>query len=398
MNRPIVSIIVPIYNVEPYLTRCLKSLVNQTFGDIEIICVVAAARDNCLKICTSFAEKDSRLVIINQEPQGLSAARNKGISIARGTYIQFCDSDDYYDLRMCEVMCNAITSSGADLSMSETAVIRNGMPVQTGDPYYQVPFDGICNIDEHIFKKTNVFSWNKIFRKSIIDKYDIKFPFGLNCEDACFLFKYLSVSKTICYINKVLYFYVRRTDSLMSASSVSGAPRALDHVYILNDIAMFLHAWKMERAFGNIFAWIIVVYTNLAVLYGGEEISRDVFNIGVSLTKDIDYNRCMDIGYTKNEIARLYALKTNNFDLFLSTTSVLIKGTGADLIIPSLLSCFCFPWYIYKIFCMVYNKIISKPSIGLMLKAYIFFPYYALKSYLLLLSQTPYATGNSGRR
>jgi glycosyltransferase involved in cell wall biosynthesis len=90
VNRPSISIIVPVYKTEAYLSRCLDSLISQTFDAIEIICVVGISPDNSLAICETYAERDTRITVISQIPQGLSAARNEGLSHAKGLYIQFC--------------------------------------------------------------------------------------------------------------------------------------------------------------------------------------------------------------------------------------------------------------------------------------------------------------------
>jgi len=116
MTIPNVSIIVPIYNVEPYLHRCLDSLVNQTLKDIEIICINDCSPDNSLDILKEYAEKDERINIINFEKnQGVSVARNTGIEIAKGEYIGFVDSDDYVDLDFYEKLYKKARETDADM-------------------------------------------------------------------------------------------------------------------------------------------------------------------------------------------------------------------------------------------------------------------------------------------
>lgn len=97
-NQPKVSIIVPVYNVEKYLAKCLDSLVNQTLKDIEIICINDGSTDNSLEILNTYAQKDSRITIIDKKNEGVSAARNTGLNISKGEYIMFVDSDDYLEL------------------------------------------------------------------------------------------------------------------------------------------------------------------------------------------------------------------------------------------------------------------------------------------------------------
>jgi glycosyltransferase involved in cell wall biosynthesis len=336
MSSPVISIIVPVYKTEKYIARCLESLVNQTLQDIEIICVVSPAGDNSLAICKLFAEKDDRLIIIIQQPQGLSAARNEGLLYARGRYIQFCDSDDYCEPSMCAKLYNAAIVTDADIIVSGIKPVYKQSSI-CNDFYYHVPFQGLCTITNKVFKKTNVFVWNKLFKKMLIFIYNIKFPKNLNCEDACFFFKYLMIAKSIYYIDEPLYCYVQHPGSLIELSSIPNAPRAMDHVYILNDISLFMHTWGLEKNQKSIFAWIVVVFTFLACWYGGRNIYHKAFATSIAIIK--------------NE----------------------------KLVISILEYCYLFPWYIYKIFCLTYNHPLPKRNMLFFLKAYLFFPYHTLK-------------------
>lgn len=106
---PEISIIVPVYNVEKYLPRCIDSILAQTFTNFELILVDDGSPDNCGAICDEYAQKDSRVVVIHKENQGVSSARNRGLDVAQGKYIMFCDSDDKVDARWCELLHKAIT-------------------------------------------------------------------------------------------------------------------------------------------------------------------------------------------------------------------------------------------------------------------------------------------------
>ena len=103
-NKPVISVIIPIYNSEKYLSECLNSVVNQTLHDIEIICVNDGSTDSSLEILEDYQSKDKRIKIINQEHNNAGSARNKGLEIARGEYLSFLDSDDYFDLNMLKEM------------------------------------------------------------------------------------------------------------------------------------------------------------------------------------------------------------------------------------------------------------------------------------------------------
>ena len=114
---PAVSIIVPVYNVEKYLRECLESIINQTFQDIEIICVNDGSTDNSRKILTEYAQTDSRIKITDKENGGLSSARNAGLKIAQGEFISFIDSDDWVDKTMIEKLYNNIRALNTDISI-----------------------------------------------------------------------------------------------------------------------------------------------------------------------------------------------------------------------------------------------------------------------------------------
>ena len=382
-EKPLVSLIVPVYKTERYLARCLDSLIAQTFADIEIICVVGVPPDNSLAVCEAYAGRDARIAVISQTPQGLSAARNEGLRRAKGQYIQFCDSDDRCDPAMCEKMYNAVTSSNADIAVCGIRAANERPSVKSfSEEYFKTPFAGMKIIDDGVFRKTNVFVWNKIFKKSIIDAFGITFPYGLSCEDACFLFKYLTAAKTVYYIEEPLYVYTRRRGSLMAESSAPNAPRALDHIYAINDVAAFRQTRGLDKRFKPAFAWTAELYTSLACLFGGERVYDEAFEAGCALLKDIDLDAVMEGG--GGHIVRLYALKKHDKELFFSNMQSYSK---AGMLLPAVRACFLFPWYIYKTYRLACNSPVQKRTIGMLLKAYLFFPYFSLVTYSTLVKR-----------
>ena len=108
MEQALISVIVPVYNVEKYLPECVESIISQTYGNLEIILVDDGSTDRSGKICDEFAEKDSRIVVIHQKNSGVSAARNRGLDVCKGDYISFVDSDDYYCTDLMESAMNAL--------------------------------------------------------------------------------------------------------------------------------------------------------------------------------------------------------------------------------------------------------------------------------------------------
>lgn len=236
---PKISVIIPVYNVEKYLAECLTSVVNQTFKDIEIICVNDGSTDNSPMILEEFAQKDSRIKIINQENQGMSCARNAGLAVATGEYITFVDSDDYIELKTYETIFNSLKQT-PDLICFGTNIIEQEIKrFEHRNKYYDIKFSGLQKATCKHLKNTDVSVWNKIFKASIIKKYNIIFPSKLHYEDYSFVNKYFICCKDVFYIKEKLYNYRRRPNSIMDNVFKNKSERILDHLIIFNDFFNF---------------------------------------------------------------------------------------------------------------------------------------------------------------
>ncbi len=252
---PKISVIVPIYNVEPYLEKCLDSLTSQTFKDIEIICIDDGSPDNSATIVKRYVAKDKRISLYQQKNQGLSAARNTGLEHAKAPYIMFCDPDDYYDLTMCAKMYDAIHTHDVDMAHCGIQVEYEAFHElkESDEKYYRIKFNGEQTITPNNFFQFDVSMLNKIFKKSIIDTYDLKFPVGLRYEDACFFFMYVAVApKTFC-IQKKLYHYLRRAASIMGQTFSKSDEKVLDHLNIMAVIYDFLIKNHIVKKFEMLF-------------------------------------------------------------------------------------------------------------------------------------------------
>lgn len=205
MKIPCVSVIVPVYNVEPYLHRCLDSLVNQTIKDIEIICINDCSPDNSLDILKKYAEKYERVKIIDFEKnQGVSVARNSGMMIAKGEYIGFVDPDDYVDLDYYEKLYKLAKEKNADIAK---ASIKSA------------EYDGSSriiygNMNKLILKHKGYFMsffYTAIYRNKMLKKHRVKFPVGkIRGQDLCFSTHAVIVAKDVCVLNDTFYYYFRR--------------------------------------------------------------------------------------------------------------------------------------------------------------------------------------------
>lgn len=210
-----ISVIVPIYNVEEHLSRCLDSIVKQTFKDIEIICINDGSTDRSATIAEKYAKKDKRISVIYQENKGISAARNAGMRVARGKYISFVDSDDWIDLNFLENLYNAAESSGADAACSEIK-----RPHISGKNPYKLKFRS-SEVLSSIADKFRVlevprrcYIWNKIYLRAELERQDLKFIEGKMFEDIYFTPRFLLNCKKVVTVPGVHYHYWANNKSI----------------------------------------------------------------------------------------------------------------------------------------------------------------------------------------
>ena len=225
MQKPEISVIVPIYNVENYLTKCLDSLITQSFSNIEIICVNDGSTDNSLQIIKNYKEKDSRIKIISQVNNGVSSARNIGINAACGQYIFFVDPDDWIDNNTLYVLYHKAKKNNAEIVECDIVEHRN----------FKFDKKSVKKLKLHKYKfltqlkilfgfnyspkdiKNNIFyiranSINKLYLTSFIRENNIKF-LDVGTEDFYFCLECFLNAKKLCYIKKNFYHYVKRVGS-----------------------------------------------------------------------------------------------------------------------------------------------------------------------------------------
>ena len=215
-DTPKISIVVPVYNTAKYLEQCLNSLCLQTYKNLEIICVNDGSTDNSLEILAKYSDMDKRIVIINQENQGQSAARNAGQNAATGEWITYVDSDDWLNIETYEEFYKIYQKNNSfDIFMFNAASYPDGAteenivlkPFYTSDNWGGKK-EGIVNYDDcqNPFEG-NLAVYNKIFKKDFIQKYNLEFPVGKNFEDKIYWMKALLNAKSIYMIDRILYYY-----------------------------------------------------------------------------------------------------------------------------------------------------------------------------------------------
>lgn len=219
MNE-LISIIVPVYNVEKYLNQCLDSVCMQTYKNLEIILIDDGSTDKSGEICDEYAAKDNRIIVIHKENIGVSDSRNKGLDIATGNYIGFVDSDDWIEFNMFEILYKGIKEYKADISICGHAeVYENGLlkPFHADSPVIFSPIDAIEElIKENSFRDYLV---NKLFTKKLFNS--IRLPVGRIIEDKAIMYKLFDQSDAIVYLSEVLYYYRKRPCSLSYSPTLS---------------------------------------------------------------------------------------------------------------------------------------------------------------------------------
>jgi hypothetical protein len=214
-----VSIIVPVYNVERFLERCLDSLVNQTLEDIEIICINDGSTDGSGNILSKYAEKDNRIIVINQKNSGLSEARNNGIERANGEYLGFVDSDDYIDIDYYEKLYNTAKLNNADIAC--TGIIRgNDKKQKVLISYNEIEEATDINEKFQLVKAPEYsFVWNKIYLKESLCNQKIDFIKGLIYEDMPFTTDVLIKLGKVVSVPNTYYHYWKNNNSIIKFCS-----------------------------------------------------------------------------------------------------------------------------------------------------------------------------------
>lgn len=240
-----ISVIIPVYNSESFLKRCLTSVTTQSHSNLEIIIINDGSTDQSLEICRYFAGKDERIILINQKNKGVSSARNKGLEIATGNYIGFVDSDDYISRKMYEKLLKSLISSDSDVAESSYLIT---------DSTYQL-------INKHILKETILtnssqcshnfllringthYLWNKLYKKEILkDIYFSEYTIG---EDYLFNAQIMYACNKKVTISDYCYYYVRNRNSITMKSSYE---KEYDRIAAGKDVVSFYEKNRPDQA------------------------------------------------------------------------------------------------------------------------------------------------------
>lgn len=220
MSKPLFSIIVPVYKVEEYLDQCVTSVLDQTYGDFELILVDDGSPDNSGKICNDYAEKDNRIIVIHQKNGGLSAARNSGIKRTQGQYILFLDSDDYWlhkdflenlNLRLSKIPSDVICFN-----------YRKSYSHKVDEPYFRIPSKSTNEDGVEFLSKNQIWiacAWNKAIKSELFLQHDLFFVEGIIAEDVDWCARLATYADSFDYINIDAVAYRQRAGSITHTSS-----------------------------------------------------------------------------------------------------------------------------------------------------------------------------------
>lgn len=270
----IISIFVPIYNVEPYLERCITSLISQSYHDIEIILVDDGSPDNCPDICDRYAKTDNRIKVIHKENGGLSSARNQGIDVASGNWLMFVDSDDYVEHNFCSSAIEKIQENNCDIvifgyndiyedQIVSQPVTKNDYIISSKEALSELCSDKILS-----------FAWNKIYKADLFAS-GVRYPKNMLYEDIGTTYKLFDKANTICITSSITYNYRKRTNSILGSGITDKG--AIDWYRLEKERFRFVTNKYPEitpKILQNYLSTILLCYNTIAGQKGYNEIKK----------------------------------------------------------------------------------------------------------------------------
>lgn len=300
-----ISIIISVYNVEKYLDECLKSIFNQTYKDMEVIIINDGSTDNSLTIINKYRKKYSNIVYIEQENKGLSDARNLGLSIAKGDYILYIDSDDYIDSQMLEFMIQKLETDKSDMVIIGHNEFYDDMASKGVDIFLDVDNQRVYTGKEvaDLMLNCNIMgvAWNKLYKKEKLLKENFNFESGRYTQDWYPTFKHISTLEKISFVNLPLYKYRLRRGS---TTSKKNEKRLKDYNYAVSNILKYAELSNMNFKKSSINTFKAITFNRIVSLYYSIYLNK-----GCNL-----YNEFKKTEYNENNLTlnELFSLKNVN--------------------------------------------------------------------------------------
>lgn len=307
MDEDLISVVIPVYNIGKWISKCLSSLMRQSYTNIEIIVVNDGSTDNSLSICEQFQEKDARVRIITQKNQGLSAARNTGIINAKGEFIIFVDGDDYLQENAIKYAFEATQKVDADMCIFQYEYVEdsgeiihknkknNKELVMTGEEAVQRLLT-----DDSI---GGVVAWGKLYRKKLFDVHELMFPVDVYHEDCFFTYKACFYSSRVVYIPFSGYMYVQRSGSIIHMRFTE---KHLDKIKAADECLRFVNINCKENTEASECAavrWYLQVANR--IIRSGEDRIKELDIIKIKIHK-LDYKNNRLLGRKYKMLTSIY--------------------------------------------------------------------------------------------
>lgn len=316
--KPEITIIVPVYNVEKYLRKCLESIIQQSFCDYELILVDDGSKDSGSFICDEYAAKDKRVKVIHKENGGLSSARNAGLDIASGRYIALIDSDDWIALDMLEILYDNIVKYNADISQCDFIKIKSDRELEWSGNSKAPSIYSKQSILEKLHASDSItysVVWNKLYRAELF--HNIRFPEGKTHEDEFVNYKLIyCANRIVCSENK-MYFYRQRANSIMGKKfNLSRMDRLEAYIQRKEFYKQIKHKDLYQRELLHLLKHITWMYTQIkSKIKDNRKLLRYLNRIYRNTVMELvlsGYHKKMLIGYSINCIVPdLYDMETS---------------------------------------------------------------------------------------
>lgn len=274
----LISIIIPVYKVEEYLNKCIDSVINQSYKNLEIILVDDGSPDNCPQICDEYSRKDNRIKVIHKKNGGQSEARNCGLDIAKGKYIGFVDSDDYIKEDMFEILYKNMINYDADISLCNIIKIKKKSN-ENVENYDEIEIYNSSDSIKQLLKQhiTNYLP-NKLYKREIWE--EIRLPEGKILEDMDVMYRLIEKSNKIVATNKTEYYYFIRKDSSISQINTKVTKDLKDavnkrYVYLSTKMPEVLDLLNITRLQNIAQYYYNLSYCNEKLIYRSEEFNKE---------------------------------------------------------------------------------------------------------------------------
>lgn len=308
----LISIIVPVYNVEQYIPRCIDSLLGQTYRDLQIIIVNDGSTDNSLHIIEKY--NDPRIEIVNKINGGLSSARNEGLKHVKGDYVTFVDSDDWVDSEMIAKMADQATTHNSDIVCVQEKATTNEEESGIYKNYIKIYHNDDC-MTQLLTMRVKNYTWGKLYKKNIFVHEECRFPEGMNYEDVATSYKFFYYCKTLVVLPDVLYFYYQRPGSIVKTKRIEEVESMIKHIEEMQRRKILNPYWdyyKLKILYGT-YVYLLRLPKNCKQQKKYDQMK----NMIESLRDTIKLSKPLICYVMKNDFYKVFLLKMNMVKLAL---------------------------------------------------------------------------------